>query len=102
MVSAVQKAEDARRKRQKDNLKKDAAKSYYSSVKDYKGKGGQQNTTAKSYKEKMADKKRMDIRDAAKTGMTLKQLKTSGKLSNLKVNLNKAKKTLERISRGRK
>ena len=57
MVSAVQKAEDARRKRQKDNLKKDAAKSYYSSVKEYKGKGGGQNTKAKSYKEKMADKK---------------------------------------------
>ena len=75
MVSAVQKAEDARRKRQKDNLKKDAAKSYYSSVKDYKGKGGQQNTTAKSYKEKMADKKRMDIRDAAKGKMTLTQSK---------------------------
>ena len=91
MTSAVQKAEDARRKRQKDNMKKDAAKSHYSSVKDYKGKGGQQNPKSKSYKEKMADKKRMDIRDAAKTGMTLKQLKTSGKLSNLKVNLNKIK-----------
>ena len=50
----------------------------------------------------MADKKRMDLRDAAKTGMTLKQLKTSGKLSNLKVELNKIKKTIERISRGRK
>ena len=33
MTSAVQRAEDSRRKRQKDKLKKDAAKSYYSSVK---------------------------------------------------------------------
>ena len=75
MVSAVQKAEDARRKRQKDNLKKDAAKSYYSSVKEYKGKGGGQNTKAKSYKEKMADKKRMEIREAARGNMSLNNLK---------------------------
>ena len=102
MVSAVQKAEDARRKRQKDNLKKDAAKSYYSSVKDYKGKGGQQNTTAKSYKEKMADKKRMDIRDAAKGKMTLTQSKVSGKLQNLKKELKKINKQLQTLSKGRK
>ena len=30
--AAIMKAEEARRKRQKDNLKKDAAKSYYSSI----------------------------------------------------------------------
>ena len=102
MTSAVQKAEDARRKRQKDNLKKDAAKSYYSSVKDYKGKGGQQNTTAKSYKEKMADKKRMDIRDAAKGKMTLTQSKASGRLANLNKELKKIKKQIQTLSKGRK
>ena len=106
MTSAVQKAEDARRKRQKDNMKKDAAKSHYSSVKDYKGKAGGMNPTSKSYAEKKADAKkaeyRADARDAAKSGQTMKQLKTSSKLSNLKVQLNKIKKTIERIYRGRK
>ena len=102
MVSAVQKAEDARRKRQKDNLKKTAAKSYYSSVKDYKGKGGQQNTTAKSYKEKMADKKRMDIREAARGKMSLKQSKVAGKLVNLNKKLKDIKKQIQTLSKGRK
>ena len=50
--SAIQKAEDARRKRQKDKMKKDAAKSYYSSIKDYKGKAAGMNTKSKSYTEK--------------------------------------------------
>ena len=102
MVSAVQKAEDARRKRQKDNLKKTAAKSYYSSVKDYKGKGGQQNTTAKSYKEKMADKKRMEIREAARGNMSLKQSKVAGKLVNLNKKLKDIKKQIQTLSKGRK
>tara|TARA_R110000751_G_scaffold162307_1_gene268788 strand:- start:307 stop:666 length:360 start_codon:yes stop_codon:yes gene_type:complete len=104
--AAIIKAEEARRKRQKDNLTKDAAKSYYSSVKDYKGKAGGMNTKSKSYAEKRADVKkaeyRADARDAARSGQTMKQLKTSGKLSNLKVQLNKIKKTIEQISRGRK
>ena len=84
MVSAVQKAEDARRKRQKDNLKKDAAKSYYSSVKEYKGKGGGQNTKAKSYKEKMADKHRADVRDAARGGFkSVSSMKKTGALARI-------------------
>ncbi len=102
MVSAVQKAEDARRKRQKDNLKKDAAKSYYSSVKEYKGKGGGQNTKAKSYKEKMADKKRMEIREAARGNMSLKQSKVAGKLVNLNKKLKDIKKQIQTLSKGRK
>ena len=102
MTSAVQKAEDARRKRQKDKLKKDAAKSYYSSVKDYKGKGGGQNTKAKSYKEKMADKKRMEIRESARGNMTLGQSKVTGKLVNLNKKLKDIKKQIQTLSKGRK
>ena len=102
MVSAVQKAEDARRKRAKDKLKKDAAKSYYSSVKGYKGKGGKQNTKAKSYKEKMADKKRMEIREAARGNMSLKQSKVAGKLVNLNKKLKDIKKQIQTLSKGRK
>ena len=102
MVSAVQKAEDARRKRQKDNLKKDAAKSYYSSVKEYKGKGGGQNTKAKNYKEKMADKKRMEIREAARGNMSLKQSKVAGKLVNLNKKVKELKKQIQTLSKGRK
>ena len=100
--SAIQKAEDARRKRQKDKIKKDAAKEHYSSIKDYKGKAGGMNTKSKSYTEKRADAKKADARDAAKSGQTMVQLKLSGKLSNVKQDLNKVKKELERIARGRK
>ena len=102
MTSAVQRAEDSRRKRQKDKLKKDAAKSYYSSVKGYKGKGGQQNPKAKSYKEKMADKKRMEIREAARGNMSLKQSKVAGKLVNLNKKLKDIKKQIQTLSKGRK
>ena len=100
--SAVQKAEDARRKRQKDKLKKDAAKSYYSSVKGYKGKGGGQNTKSKSFKEKQSDKNRADVRDAAKTGMTVVQMKMAGPIANVKKDLKALQKKLEKLSRGRK
>ena len=100
--SAVQKAEDARRKRQKDKLKKDAAKSYYSSVKGYKGKGGGQNTKSKSFKEKQSDKNRADVRDAAKTGMTVVQMKMAGPIANVKKDLKALQKKLEKISKGRK
>jgi len=100
--AAIMKAEDARRKRQKDNMKKNAAKEHYSSVKGYKGKAGDMNPTSKSYTEKRKDAKRADVRDAAKSGQTMVQLKLSGKLSNVKQDLNKVKKELERILRGRK
>ena len=104
--AAIKKAEEARRKRQKVNMKKDAAKLHYSSIKDYKGKAGGMNPTSKSYAEKRADAKkadaRADARDAAKSGQTMKQLKLSGKLSNVKQDLNKIKRELERITRGRK
>ena len=100
--AAIKKAEDARRKRQKDNMKKDAAKSHYSSVPGYKGKAGNMNTKSKSYTEKRKDSLRADIRDAAKSGKTLVQLQVSGKLSNVKKELNRVKKELERATRGRK
>jgi hypothetical protein len=52
--------------------KKSAAKIYYSSIKGYKGKGGGQNPKSKSYREKLADKKkkvyRANVRDAARGG----------------------------------
>ena len=102
MVSAVQKAEDARRKRQKDNLKKDAAKSYYSSVKGYKGKGGQQNPKDKSFKEKQFDKNRADVRDAARANMSVKQMKVSGPLTNVARNLKRLQEQIQTLSKGRK
>jgi len=48
--------------------KKSAAEIYYSSIKGYKGKAGGQNPKSKSYKEKMADKHRADVKDAARGG----------------------------------
>ena len=102
MVSAVQKAEDARRKRQKDKLKKDAAKSYYSSVKGYKGKGGGMNKKSKSFKEKQFAKNRADVRDAARSGMTVVQMRTAGPIANVKKELKSLQKKLEKLSRGRK
>jgi hypothetical protein len=100
--AAIMKAEEARRKRQKDKLKKDAAEAYYSSVTGYKGKGGGQNIKSKSYSEKLADKKRANIREAARGKMTLTQSKVSGKLQNLKKELKKINKQLQLLSRGRK
>ena len=102
MVSAVQKAEDARRKRQKDKLKKDAAKSYYSSVKGYKGKAGGQNPTVKSYTEKRHDAFRADVQDAARSGQSMKQLKYSGAVTNLNKKLKKINKGFIKMSQGRK
>ena len=99
---AIQKAEDDRRQRQKDKLKKDAAKSYYSSVKGYKGKGGGQNTKSKTFKEKQSDKNRADARDAARSGMTVVQMRTAGPIANVKKEIKALQKKLERISRGRK
>ena len=100
--AAIMKAEEARRKRVKDKLRKDAAKSYYSSVKGYKGKGGGQNIKAKSYTEKMADKKRMEIREAARGNMTLQQSKVTGRLVNLNKELKKIQKQIQTLSKGRK
>ena len=102
MTSAVQRAEDSRRKRQKDKLKKDAAKSYYSSVKGYKGKGGGQNTKSKSFKEKQFDKNRADARDAARSGMTVVQMRAAGPIANVKKEIKQLQKKLEKLSKGRK
>ena len=112
--TAVQKAEDARRKRQKDNMKKDAAKSHYSSVPGYKGKAGGQNTKSKSYRERLADQKKKDAkkasdakaadtRDAKRGGfITAKAAKTAGRKANEKVAANKKRKSDELVSRGRR
>jgi len=112
--TAVQKAEDARRKRQKDNMRKDAAKAHYSSVPGYKGKAGGQNTKSKSYREKLADQKKKDAkkasdakaadtRDAKRGGfITAKAAKTAGRKANEKVAANKKRRSDELVSRGRK
>ena len=102
MSDYVQKAEDARRKRYTDNLKKNAAKLHYSSVKGYKGKAGGQNPNAKSYTEKRHDAFRADVQDAARSKQTMKQLKYSGAVTNLKKEVKKIKKDFIRISQGRK
>ena len=99
---AVKKAEADRRKRQKDKLKKDAAKSYYSSVKGYKGKGGGQNTKSKSFREKQFAKNRADVRDAARSGMTVVQMRTAGPIANVKKEIKTLQKKLEKLSKGRK
>ena len=99
---AIKKAEDARRKRQKDKLKKDAAKSYYSSVKGYKGKGGQQNPKAKSFKEKQFEKNRADVRDAARANMSVQQMRASGPLTNVARSLKKLQEQMQTLSKGRK
>ena len=102
MVDYIQKAEDARRKKYKDKLRKNAAKTYYSSIKGYEGKAGGQNPNAKSYTEKRHDAFRADVQDAARSGQTMKQLKYSGAATNLKKEINKIKKDFIRISKGRK
>tara|TARA_R100001443_G_scaffold115354_1_gene132930 strand:- start:431 stop:775 length:345 start_codon:yes stop_codon:yes gene_type:complete len=99
---AIKKAEVDRRKRQKNKLKKDAAKSYYSSIKGYKGKGGGQNPKSKTFKEKQADKNRADIRDAARSGMTIVQMKTAGPIANVKKEIKALQKKLEKLSKGKK
>jgi hypothetical protein len=99
---AIKKAEEARRKRQKDKLRKEAAKSYYGSVTGYKGKGGKMNPTAKSFKEKQAKANRADVRDAARAGMTVVQMRTAGPIANVKKEIKKLQKKLEKLSRGRK
>ena len=112
--AAVQKAEDARRKRQKDNMKKDAAKAHYSSVPGYKGKAGGQNTKSKSYRERLADQKKKaakkasdakaaDTRDAKRGGfITAKAAKTAGRKANEKVAANKKRRSDELVSRNKR
>tara|TARA_R100000458_G_C8120846_1_gene139798 strand:+ start:250 stop:609 length:360 start_codon:yes stop_codon:yes gene_type:complete len=100
--AAIMKAEEARRKRQKDKLRKDASKSHYSSVTGYKGKGGQQNLKAKSYREKLADEKRANIRESARGKMTLQQSKVAGKLVNLNKKVKSLQKQIQTLSKGRK
>ena len=64
--------------------KKSAAEIYYSSIKGYKGKGGGQNPKSKSYKEKMADKHRADVRDAARGGFkSVASMKKKGVLTRI-------------------
>ena len=86
----------------KKSKKKEAAKKYYSSIKGYKGKGGGQNTKSKSFKEKQFDKNRADVRDAARSGMTVVQMRTAGPIANVKKEIKSLQKKLEKLSRGRK
>ena len=86
----------------KKSKKKEAAKKHYSSVKGYKGKGGGMNKKSKSFKEKQFDKNRADVRDAARSGMTVVQMRTAGPIANVKKELKSLQKKLEKLSRGRK
>ena len=86
----------------KKSKKKEAAKKYYSSIKGYKGKGGGQNTKSKSFKEKQFDKNRADARDAARSGMTVVQMRTAGPIANVKKEIKALQKKLEKMSKGRK
>ena len=86
----------------KKSKKKEASKKYYSSIKGYKGKGGGQNTKSKTFKEKQFDKNRADVRDAARSGMTVVQMRTAGPIANVKKELKALQKKLEKISRGKK
>jgi len=86
----------------KKSKKKEAAKKYYSSIKGYKGKGGGQNTKSKSFKEKQFDKNRADARDAARSGMTVVQMRAAGPIANVKKEIKQLQKKLEKLSRGRK
>ena len=86
----------------KKSKKKEAAKKYYSSVKGYKGKGGGMNKKSKSFKEKQFDKNRADVRDAARSGMTVVQMRTAGPIANVKKELKALQKKLEKLSKGRK
>ena len=86
----------------KKSKKKEAAKKYYSSIKGYKGKGGGQNTKSKSFKEKQFDKNRADARDAARSGMTVVEMRTAGPIANVKKEIKALQKKLEKMSKGRK
>ena len=86
----------------KKSKKKEAAKKYYSSIKGYKGKGGGQNTKSKSFKEKQFDKNRADVREAARSGMTVVQMRAAGPLANGKKELKKLEKKLEKMSKGKR
>ena len=86
----------------KKSKKKEAAKKYYSSIKGYKGKGGGQNTKSKSFKEKQFDKNRADARDAARSGMTVVQMRAAGPIANVKKEIKQLQKKLEKLSKGRK
>jgi len=48
--------------------KKSAGEKYYSNLKNYKGTGYNVNKGSKTYRQKLADKKRADVRDAARGG----------------------------------
>tara|TARA_R110001592_G_scaffold350800_1_gene647236 strand:- start:157 stop:432 length:276 start_codon:yes stop_codon:yes gene_type:complete len=86
----------------KKSKKKEASKKYYSSIKGYKGKGGGQNTKSKSFKEKQFDKNRADARDAARSGMTVVEMRTAGPIANVKKEIKALQKKLEKMSKGRK
>ena len=86
----------------KKSKKKEASKKYYSSIKGYKGKGGGQNTKSKSFKEKQFNKNRADARDAARSGMTVVEMRTAGPIANVKKEIKALQKKLEKMSKGRK
>ena len=64
--------------------KKSAGKTYYSNVKGYKGIGYNTNKGSKTYKQKVANKKRADVRDAARGGFkSVSSMKKKGALTRI-------------------
>ena len=62
--------------------KKSAGEKYYSNLKGYKGTGYNVNKGSKTYKQKVADKNRADVRDAARGGFkSVSSMKKTGALA---------------------
>ena len=64
--------------------KKSAGEKYYSNLKGYKGTGYNVNKGSKTYKQKVADKNRADVRDAARGGFkSVSSMKKTGALARI-------------------
>ena len=64
--------------------KKSAGETYYSNVKGYRGTAYNTNKNSKTYKQKMADKHRADVRDAARGGFkSVSSMKKTGALARI-------------------
>ena len=64
--------------------KKSAGEKYYSNLKGYQGTGYNVNKGSKIYKQKVADKNRADVRDAARGGFkSVSSMKKKGALTRI-------------------
>ena len=64
--------------------KKSTGEKHYSNLKDYKGTGYNVNKGSKSYKQKLADKQRANVKDAARGGFkSVASMKTKGAITRI-------------------